>query len=60
MISHIAIKRMTMEEYSDLVQQHHDFIKTGDINRSRSNIFLRRNSKKTGNPRENLVLTSLR
>ena len=48
MISHIDIKRLTMEEYSDLIQQHHDFIKTGD--RSRSNIFSRRNSEKTGDP----------
>ena len=48
MISHIDIKRLTKEEYSDLVQQHYDFIKTGDITRIRSNIFSRRNSKKTG------------
>ena len=50
MISHIDIKRLTKEEYSDLVQQHYDFIKTGDISRIRSNIFSRRNSKKTGDP----------
>ena len=43
-----------MEEYSDLIQQHHDFIKTGD--RSRSNIFSRRNSKKTGDPERRFTL----
>ena len=67
MISHIDIKRLTMEEYSDLIQQHHDFIKTGDISRSRSNIpkqkdyqvyksYQRINSKKTGDPERRFTL----